>query len=127
MKTKVCTKCGGEKPLSEYYGAKSNRDGITGSCKRCFMDSRKSNRKNWKSTPKGKEALIHQKRRHKRKQRAELADRYIAVLINRSDGILISEIRQHPELIEQKRTIIQFKRTINNLKQKENGNNNASN
>jgi len=33
--TKVCSKCGEEKELSEFYAHQTNKDGRTGSCKVC--------------------------------------------------------------------------------------------
>jgi hypothetical protein len=33
---KVCTKCGIEQPVSEYYKAAGTRDGLRGDCKSCF-------------------------------------------------------------------------------------------
>lgn len=33
---KTCFKCGKEKSLSDFYLSKSNKDGLTGSCKECI-------------------------------------------------------------------------------------------
>lgn len=33
--TKVCTKCGEEKPLDEFYKKKTGQLGVTGECKKC--------------------------------------------------------------------------------------------
>ncbi|GAH40943.1 unnamed protein product, partial [marine sediment metagenome] len=35
MQTKRCTKCGEEKPLTEFHKNKYNKDGLTYSCKAC--------------------------------------------------------------------------------------------
>ena len=35
MKTKVCTKCGEEKPLSKYYKQKGGKFGVKAKCKSC--------------------------------------------------------------------------------------------
>ena len=35
MKTKVCTKCGEEKELTEFYKKKGGKFGVTSSCKIC--------------------------------------------------------------------------------------------
>jgi hypothetical protein len=34
---KTCTKCGLEKPLTEFYRASGTRDGLRGDCKACFQ------------------------------------------------------------------------------------------
>jgi len=36
--SKVCTKCGVEKPLSEFYRKKTCRDGLSSSCKECVSE-----------------------------------------------------------------------------------------
>jgi len=44
-KEKLCTKCNKWKKESEYYKQRSNRDGLSGRCKRCFYEtSKKSDR-----------------------------------------------------------------------------------
>lgn len=40
-KTKVCSKCGENKPLSEYYKAKTNKDGLETYCKACKAAQRR--------------------------------------------------------------------------------------
>jgi len=42
VSTKVCTKCGAEKPLSEFSKHKARRDGVRATCKDC---SKEYNRK----------------------------------------------------------------------------------
>ena len=37
MATKKCKKCKKEKPCVEFYAAKSNKDGLTGKCKKCIV------------------------------------------------------------------------------------------
>ena len=34
---KTCTKCGLEKPSTDFYGASGTRDGLRGDCKACFQ------------------------------------------------------------------------------------------
>ncbi len=34
---KICTKCGLERPLTEFYRAAGTRDGLRGDCKACFQ------------------------------------------------------------------------------------------
>lgn len=35
MKTKICTKCNNEKPLSDFHNDKYTKDGKTAWCKKC--------------------------------------------------------------------------------------------
>lgn len=44
---KLCKKCQTEKPLAEFYGCKSNRDGKAGSCKDCA----KKRESSYRNTP----------------------------------------------------------------------------
>ncbi len=43
-KSKICTKCGIEKPLSEYYKDKTKNDGHRIDCKRCSLEDAKKYR-----------------------------------------------------------------------------------
>lgn len=45
MKTKVCTKCGEEKPLSEFYKSKREKDGYNYWCKSCQKEYYQENKK----------------------------------------------------------------------------------
>jgi hypothetical protein len=59
IETKVCTNCGVEKPISEFYKNKNIRDGFTCWCKKCDSDSHKKYRKNNKEIIKiGKKNII---------------------------------------------------------------------
>jgi len=49
LETKVCTGCGIEKPLSDFYNSKSTKDGKTYKCKDC----RKKYNAWFRSTPEG--------------------------------------------------------------------------
>lgn len=44
MKTKVCTKCGEEKPVSEFYRNQTRADGYQTWCKSCHYKKRKTRR-----------------------------------------------------------------------------------
>lgn len=44
METKVCTKCGRELPLSDFYNNKSKKDGKTSECKYCYKEYSDANK-----------------------------------------------------------------------------------
>lgn len=44
MKTKVCTKCGRELPLSDFYNNKSKKDGKASDCKYCYKEYNEANK-----------------------------------------------------------------------------------
>ena len=46
MNSKKCTKCGNEKPLTEFYKRTSSRDGLCFICKTCASKYRAQNREN---------------------------------------------------------------------------------
>ena len=45
MKTKRCTKCGEEKPISEFLSHRKNKDGLRSCCIKCRRDNRRELRK----------------------------------------------------------------------------------
>ena len=53
VETKVCTKCGAEKPVSEFYRDKHNRDGFRNRCKPCVYVPKKPLRQR-EQLPEGK-------------------------------------------------------------------------
>lgn len=74
MKTKVCTKCGTEKPLEEYYAAKSGKYGKYADCKACNIASRVA----WqKANPeKGRAANARYRAKNKAKEQTRWAAYY---------------------------------------------------
>ena len=193
METKICTKCGEEKPLSEFYKTvKRGKAHIKAECKKCnnlrskkqYWDDPELARKRgrdygkkvtsekgdtWekrkilsnKHREKNKEKIKKQLRKHyldnkdkicerarlhrlenkdKIKERVkksrernndehlkkerkrnnkytlELSDCYIRNLLREKSGITTDQINNHPELVEQRRAIIQLKRAINKSK-----------
>lgn len=68
MQTKVCSKCGHEKPLDAYPFDKRNRDGRWGSCKGCAAAALKA----WKST--NAERVKEQAKERAARYRAEKPD-----------------------------------------------------
>lgn len=162
METKICTKCGEEKPATlEYWSKhKTGKGGLKSYCKGCKKahdkEYRKINSELLRQKDRDKYASDREKYRLKTKQwrennkersieikRAEynknierynqrgreyrerhreryrqynrlctfmLTDNYISILLN----ISIAELRQHPELIELKRSQVKLVRTIKN-------------
>ncbi len=37
MMTKLCSKCGEEKPVIDFYRQKGGKDGLRAACKKCFI------------------------------------------------------------------------------------------
>lgn len=37
MTTKLCSKCGEERPVTDYYRQKGGKDGLRAACKKCFI------------------------------------------------------------------------------------------
>lgn len=37
MMTKLCSKCGAEKPVIDFYKQKGGKDGLRAACKKCFI------------------------------------------------------------------------------------------
>jgi hypothetical protein len=46
--SKVCTKCGEEKPLNEYSKQRNGKFGLTARCKKCDKDYRGANKEHYK-------------------------------------------------------------------------------
>lgn len=46
MKTKICSKCGVEKPISEFEKASTGKHGVRGDCKECVKERQKNRYKN---------------------------------------------------------------------------------
>lgn len=49
METKVCKKCGRERPVEEFYKIPGNKDGLDGVCKECRRAGMRVNREARKS------------------------------------------------------------------------------
>jgi len=65
MKTKICNKCGVEKPVSEFSIHSANKDGIRNVCKKCVNDYQYIRRK----TKEGLVSCIYSDQRHNSKDR----------------------------------------------------------
>lgn len=66
----------------------------------------------------GKEKQLEYSKVWAKEQSDKLTDRYIMKMINNVTGMSWEEIKQHPELIEDKRELIKAKRILKQLKQK---------
>ncbi len=49
MKTKICSKCDTEKPITEFYRHKQQKDGRQTRCKSCYYDPKKQASRNLKT------------------------------------------------------------------------------
>ena len=68
--TKICSKCGEEKPsTTEYFGKmKSSKDGLRGQCKDCMKEYKKQYRKENKESIQQYEKQYYQENKEKRKE-----------------------------------------------------------
>lgn len=69
MTTKVCTKCGVEKPLGEYYKEKRTKIGVTSQCKSCLNHRSSEYRK--KNPKKAREISQRWALNNREKERAQ--------------------------------------------------------
>ena len=67
-KTKVCTKCGETKCVSKFSKNKTNKDGLSYSCRKC--------RKAWREA--NKEKIAKQSKAYYKANKEKLADTYKA-------------------------------------------------
>jgi len=58
MDTKICTKCGAPKPLSEYYSDKRKKDGLYTQCKTCHYEATRKNATTEGGKKKAREASL---------------------------------------------------------------------
>lgn len=47
--SKICSRCGEEKTVSEFYGQKGGRSGLRAACKKCFIQANSEYRSKRKS------------------------------------------------------------------------------
>lgn len=80
VKTKRCTKCGEEKPLTEFHKAKNKKDGLYPQCKSCRNNYYQQNKKSIlegrkKYRERNKEVIIERKKKYyKENKKAILED-----------------------------------------------------
>ena len=126
MKTRICTKCGEEKPeTAEYFPrAKTSRGGLNTTCKVCCnknarkwrlenLERERENGRRWRAE--NPEKLRERIKRSKKRQVDTLLPCYLKTLIANKYGISHSEIGD--ELINAKRREIRYYRQFKQLKQ----------
>jgi len=120
METRICSKCGVEKPLTDFTKDKRKKLGIRGICKKC------SSKRvcDYLKTEKGKETnkkyrktnlYLTYRKKYENENRDKLNDYYIVANISRSCKLPRKEIRKYPELIEINRIKIKTKRLCKTL------------
>ena len=120
MKTKVCSKCGEEKEVSEFHKMKGCKYGVRNTCKNCMKEYRKEYQKEYRkeNADRIKEYRKENADRIKESQKEwqkecqiSLSDGYIITqLRNRNPNLTTEQIRANPELIRLKRLAIQYYR-----------------
>ena len=85
MKTKVCTKCGVEKPLSEFYKNKGGKYEVRGDCKECYGSY------NSKYYGKNKEIILKQQLQYYEENKEETLKRQ-AIYRNSERGAIIRRL-----------------------------------
>ena len=68
METKICKRCGRELPLSEFYKAKSCKDGHLNVCKECYLQQQKHYRQEHKET------IAEQKKHYRQEHKETIAE-----------------------------------------------------
>ena len=133
VKTKICAKCGIEKPLSDFHKNQT----ICKICRRKYMkkynalpatkESKRKSSKLTRSKERRKKYMINNIElinQYRKKSQAKainsLADSYVVQIIHFNTKMGKEEIRKNPELIEQKRNMLKLKRSIKQLKQAQN-------
>ena len=134
MTTKVCTKCGVEKPLGEYNKKKRGKHGVESQCRDCRKQYGRQYRKDnkeyvnraireWQinNPVKVKEGERRWRannpekvKEYRVRNRNRLIPSYVKVLIRRKYNIATADIT--PETIEMKRRSIKYYRELNQLK-----------
>ena len=71
METKVCTKCGRELPLSDFYNNKSKKDGKTSECKYCYKEYSDANKEKIKDYKKEYNKEYYEKNKERKKEYKE--------------------------------------------------------
>lgn len=134
MITKVCTKCGVEKPLGEYNKNKRSKDGLGVWCRCCCIEYRKHYYKKnkarmgyqsaqWcKSNPEKRKDISRRYRGRNQEKVREYEERrverlmpsYVKKNIRKQYNIDTADIT--PDMIEMKRRNIKYYRELNQLK-----------
>ena len=129
METKRCSKCGEEKPLTEFNKNKYHKDGLSSSCNLCLNNNAKEYRKNNPNWIKERRKIYYNKNKLQiseiqklwRENNPEKREEIYRKKVVDCNSYYVKEklIKQGfkkeqitPELIELKRMIIKTKRKI---------------
>ena len=127
---KKCPKCDIVKSVDEfhrYFSKARNKYRVGNYCKECACitskqrvkiyyqnntEERKAYAKKYRENPKNKEKINIARRKIKARWIKQLNDNYVVDLASKSLKMSITEIRQHPEIIEAYRNNLKLKRKI---------------
>lgn len=118
---KDCTKCGNNKPFSDFYKKANSKTGYQAACKPCHKEAKRTWRANnpdkarkWDKnriySPEAREKRLKRSKERNQIYRDKLSDQYIISIIKAS-GVKKEDISK--ELIHLTRINIQLKRTLN--------------
>jgi hypothetical protein len=91
--TKRCRDCGEVKPASQFYAAKTNRDGLNSYCKPCDIDHRRRRVEQLKAAM-GEEAYNAQQAERQRNRRKDPEVRKRDRRANRRVQVALAELRE---------------------------------
>lgn len=107
---KQCIKCKETKPFKDFFKDRRLKDGYMGRCKLCA--------KLWVASPEVKKRRNRQCKESIQKAKKQLTDSYVIRQLCHHAEIRPEDVRQLPELIEAKRTIMLVNRIIKDEKRK---------
>lgn len=106
---KICSKCGIEKPLSEFHKASDKKQGVKSACKLCCNSSRDQTSEKYKLKRKYWGNKDTKKKRNYKKVQL-ITKSYTGKLLRKQYGLTTEELNMIPKLHELKRIEIKNKR-----------------
>lgn len=104
--SKICKKCREEKFVSEFYKHKTNRDGLSGSCKSCVLEQKKK----WaKANPE----KIRARRRVYKENNPEMIKREKKRYYKANKGKVVSYLREYKRKRKAKDPVFKLKHDLN--------------